>query len=192
MTNNSSMEKIYFSLLLFFILLIVLPLGFKIKLSYSFLNNLGTFSFSFFKIKLKVILFYIKDTNIIIRTKKYKKQLDIVVSKEQIVYVKQLINQLKEKIKIKRITFHSKIGLQDAMKSAICSALTNDIVSILTSIIKSKKPYAKIRIESSTLYNDKAFDCNLNMKVSLSIFDLLYCLFMALVKSRRRAKYERV
>lgn len=186
------MNNIYLFVLLFFIVVIVFPLGFKVKCNYSFIDNLGTFSFSLLKIKFVLFLFSVKDNGLTIITKKHKKQIEFTVSKEQLLYVKELTNQLKEKIKIKKIIYHSKIGLNTAMQSAIANSLLNNLVAILFSIIKCKKPYSKMKIESSTMYNEKAFDFSINFKFSISIFDLLYCVFMAVVKSRKRGSYERV
>lgn len=186
------MNNLILFILLFFIVVIIFPLGFKVKCNYSFIDNLGSFSFTFLKIKIKVFLFTIKDNGIFLIEKKGKKHIEISLTKQKFIYVKELTNQLKEKVKIKRVVFHSKVGLNTAMQSAIANSFVNNIVAILFSILKCKKPYSKLKIESSTVYNEKAFDFNINMKFSISIFDLLYCLFLALVNTRKRRGYERV
>lgn len=49
-------------------------------------------------------------------------EIKLSVSKEQIVYVKELTNQLKDKVKVRNLFFASRLGTNDAFETAMLSA----------------------------------------------------------------------
>lgn len=186
------MINIIFFISLFLILLIVIPITFKGKISYSVLDNLGSLGVYVFGIKVFHFLFLIKDNSIIIKTKKHKKEIEMEISNEQIRFVEQLLIQLKQKIYLKNILIDSKIGLGDAFNSAILSATLLNIFLSAFAFIKNSKKYAKIEVNNFTAFNEKVIQISGIIQFSISIFDILYCLFMSLVITRRSDKYETI
>lgn len=184
------MTNAIFFISLFLIILIVIPITFKGKISYSILDNLGSVGIYLFNVKLFSFLFMLSGNKIIIKTKKMKKEIEIDVSGDQIRFVEQLLIQIKNKIYLKLVLIDSKIGIGDAFYSAIISGAIMNILLIFLNIVKNKKKYSNIEINNFTSFNETVMQITSIIRFSISIFDILYSLLMSMVITKRSDKYE--
>ena len=120
-------------------------------------------------------------------TKKGKKYqpLELNFSKRKIVYFENLFLQLKDKVKIKYMSYISKIGLQDAFKTAMVIGGLNQVFYSFFGFVKNDKQTATIIIESTPEWNKIVFEISICFRFSVSIYELLYCLLFANLKARR-------
>ena len=184
--------KITFIIFLFFIVILILPISFKLKVSYSVLDNYGSVGIYLFRFKIFHFIFIINKNTIIIKKKKLKKEIEIEFSNSQIRFLEQLFIQLKDKAYLKYALLDSKIGVGDAFNSAIVSAVIMNAFSIFFSIVKNRKKYMKIKINNFTAFNEKVIQLSSIIKFSISIFDILYSLLMSIVIIKRSDKYETI
>lgn len=173
------MQSLWLLIPLFLFILLILPILFEVRLSYNIYKNMGTLSLKLWFIRIKLLTFKIKGKNLIIRTKKNAKQIEISLAGPEIKLLEQFSVQIKDKIKVKKLEFHSKIGTGDAFQSAMLSAGISIIVSMVWGYIKNQKDTAQIGIVNHTEYKEKVFQISLLGRISISIFDTLYSFIMA-------------
>lgn len=180
-------------ILAFLIIILIVPIPLTIKVNYNALKNLGVFGIKFWFLKFNISSFKLIGSEIEIKSRATQKvsKVELSLTKEQVLYFENLINQFKNKIKIKLITFSSIIGLNNAFDSAMVSGLVGQIACGALAFIKNFKQTGTIQIFSDTKFNNLVLKGWLKIKVSISVYEFLYSFIMALFKFKRRVKYER-
>lgn len=179
---------------LLILILLVTPFTFKFRITYDAIKNYGVFTFKIFKFKVKFATFKFTKLAIVITSgnKKPKvSEIKLSVSKEQIVYVKELTNQLKDKVKVRNLFFASRLGTNDAFETAMLSASLNELVCGAFAFVKNFKQTCSISISCAPVYDKKSLFFVLNTAFAISIFDLIYCFIFAAIRKWRFKKYEK-
>lgn len=173
------MESLWLLPLLLFIFFIVIGQVFKFYLTYNPLDNEGLVIIKIWGIKIKNFSFQIKPKAIIIRTAKQTQNKEYSFSDPKIKFYEKFSLQVKEKIKLKNVDFYSKIGTLDACQTSIYVGVVNVISKVIFAYIKNVKPTCSICINNHADYDKKICNFSLYAKLSLSIFDFVYCLLFA-------------
>ena len=173
------MQSLWLIIPLFLFIILLLPFIFEVRISYNVYKNYGTLALKLWFIKIVLITFKIKGKTIVIRTKKDAKQIEISLIGPEIKLLEQFSVQIKDKIKVKKLEFHSHIGTGDAFQSAMLSAGISIAISMFLGYIKNFKDTAQIDIVNHTNYKEKVFQISLLRRISISIFDTLYSFIMA-------------
>ena len=173
------------------LIIIIMPLVINIRISFNLKHQNGIISLYIYKIKLLLVIFRLKDNNIIVNKKNKTSESEVELSEKQKRFVEQFIKQIKDKVNIKRLISYTRIGTFDALETSIYNGLINSMFAMLFGYIKNKKPYAKIDVISYPAYNRQLFLITFYVKICISIFDILYSLFIACSIEKRRSKYER-
>ncbi len=184
--KNKTMESLWLLIVLFLLILLIIPLFFRIYLSFDPLNNEGMVVIKLFFINIVYFSFQLTINGIIIRTKKERKQLEYKFSDPKIKFYELLTLQLKQKVKLKYINIYSKIGTGDAYHSAMLSGLINIIYHIFSSYLKNLKYSTSISVNSQTLFNEKVIKLKFYCNASICLFDILYCFFTSLFLNKKR------
>ncbi len=184
------MESLYFLLPLFFIVVIILPLNFRIKLCLNVQKEIIYVSIFFWKFKIVLFKIFFKDKNIIITTKKKKKEIEFSLSAKQIYFVEQLTNNLKSKTQIRKICVYGRVGYYDAYKTAMTCATVNSFIELLFCYLKNKKPTCSMENNICPCFNKEILLFSLYTSLTITLFDLLYSVVISLF-SLRSKKYER-
>lgn len=179
------MESLWLIPVLVFILLLIFGQVFKFYFAYSPLENSGLVVVKLWNIKIQYFSFQLKPKSIVIRTNNKKTQVEYSFNDPKIKFYENLSNQVNEKIKVKHIDIYSNIGTGDACESALICGVLNIFYKIFSAYIKTVKPTCSINISSHTQFNQKVFDFSMYSKISLSLFDFLYSLFMAILEKER-------
>ena len=189
------MQSLWLLIPLFLFIIITIPIIIESRFSYNFEENIGVFSIKLWLFTLATISIKIKGKYLIIRTKNDAKQVEISLIGPEIKLLEQLTVQIKDKIKVKKLEFHSNIGNGDAFETALLSSMFSIIIGIVWGYIKNQKDTASIIINSYSNYAEKNFLISLLARVSISIFDLIYSFIMAsiiLKKSDSKKGYVKV
>lgn len=184
------MESIYLLIPLFLLLVFTIPLIINIRLSFNLKNYTGIVSIYLFKIKIILVIFRLKDHNVIVHKKSKKSESEFELSDKQKRFFEQFIFQIKDKVNIKTLVSFTRIGTQDALVTSIYNGLINSLFAMIFGYVKNLKPYAKIDVVSYPAFNRELFLITLCGKISISFFDILYSFFMASMIEKRREKYE--
>lgn len=186
------MQSLWLIIVVFFLVLLIMPIFAKAYFSFDFLNNLGVVSLYILFIKIIAYKITFKNGQVVIYTSKNKKEIELRVSDKQLRFLKQLSVQLKEKVILKSVVFFSRIGLNDAFKTALGTGLFNSVVSGIMGYIKNTKKSAKMQIVNNPLYNGQSLTITVKVHCFVTIFDAIYSLIMSFVIIKRSEKYERV
>ena len=176
------------------ILIVIMPIIFRIKLSYNFLKNIGFVTIKIFKFKVIRFSFHLQDTFLVLKFEgKIKKisTLSLNISKEQIVYIDELSKQFKDKLKFKLLSFYSRIGTNDAFSSAMISASLGQVISGFFAFIKNFKQTCTIMVDCYPVYNKQRAHFVFSSVFAISIYDLIYCFVFALIRKWRYKKSEK-
>ena len=181
------MQSPYFLILAFFIILLLFPFPIGIKADYSPYKNLGFLAIKIFKKRIQLFEFEFEKLGIVLHTKKGKKYqpLELDFNKRKLVYFENLFFQFTDKIKIKYMSFVSKIGMEDAFKTAMTIGGLNQIFYSFFGYMKNDKQTATIIIDSVPEWKKRTFEMSICFKFSVSIYEILYCLLFANLKARR-------
>ena len=180
------MQSPYFLILAFVLILLLYPVPIGVKVDYSLDNNAGKFVFKIFNKEIKLLSFQFEKFGIAIFTKKSKKFIafEFEVNKRKLVYFENLFFQFKDKIKIKYMAFNSKIGTLDAFKTAMIIGVLNQLFYSFFSYMKNDKQTATLIVDGKPEWEKKVFEISICFNLTVSIFEILYCLLFANLKAR--------
>lgn len=177
---------IYLIILLIFLLLSVLQLTMKAKVSYNVGKNLGTLQVRFVGIRIIDRIISIHKGYIKLYSKKHKNiYLPLDFSQEGIQSYTDFQTILFQKIYFKEMTTYLNIGLRT---NAMASCLICGYIDVLTKIIYSALSHKK----KGMLFKSKIYPCfkksvikfQIKAKISLSLYDLLWSYIEAKISGK--------
>lgn len=186
------MQTVWLVIVVFFLILLIMPIFAKVHISYDLLHNLGAVSLYIFCIKILAYKVKFKGKNIILIKENKKKEIETKISDKQMRFFTQLSVQLKEKVVIRKLSVFSRVGVGDAFNSVMLMGTISVFINTILSMIKTNKPSARISYIPETAYNQNYFTVTLYCSFMITIFDIIYAIFMSLTIKKRSEKYERV
>ena len=170
----------------FIILLLVFPIFLEVKISLNPLKNRGVVALFLFKKKL--IYYYVelhgKYITLINNTETKTEELEFDSPKFAI--IEEFIKQVKDKVRLKYLFVYYNIGLGDAFRSAMFAASVNQLLNFVFINLKSKKPTASFCIYDTVSYNRTIFEMAGRIKISISIFDLVYSFIYSAIITKNK------
>ncbi|MDD2445207.1 MAG: hypothetical protein PHX09_00080 [Clostridia bacterium] len=174
------MESIWLLIVLLIFLVFILPLFVKYYVSYSPIQNSGMIVIKIGFIYISYFSFQLKANSVVIRSKKKRKQIEYKFNDPMIIFYEHFFNEIKQKVKIKKINIYSEIGTGDAFHSAILSSFVNIIYKIISAYVKNLKYSSSIMVNTNTSFNKKVLITSFYVKASMSLFDIFFCFFTSL------------
>jgi hypothetical protein len=175
------MESLYLLIVVFFIILIIFPLTFDIKISYDVVENNGDLSAYLWFIPIKVARLKREGKTIILIEQHKNEELEVEIAEPQLRFLKFFYNQLRNKIKIRTLNIDSHFGIGDPFKSAMFSSALSSIILGLLARLKMKQPTASLNLDNKTDFYDNRFAVALHTRFALSIFDVVYSFLNSLL-----------
>ena len=96
-------------------------------------------------------------------------------------YLKALLTQIKDKMKMRLLQINYNFGIGDAFQSSLIAGWINIILLIILTRIKSEKPTASLLICDNIAYNSHVFESAIMVKASITLFDLVYSLLYSVI-----------
>jgi hypothetical protein len=180
------MESLYLLILLFIIILIIFPFSFNLEFFYDLNLNDGYFIVKVWKIPFKKVNVKRKGINIILIEKRKDKNLEIELNKEQLTFLKVFFNEVKNKIKIRKIEVTSETGTENPFHSSLFSGTYSSFILAVFARLKKAQPTASFQLENKTNFFEFIFTFKTFLRFSISIFDILYSFMLAIVKTRKQ------
>jgi len=173
------MESPWLLIVLFFLIILVFPMFFKLYFSYSPLKNSGLIVIRLWVFNISYFSFQLKANSIILRSKKERKQIEYKFDDPLLKFYDYFYAQIKQKIKIKYLDIYSEIGTGDAYSSAILSSAMSIFYKIFCSYIKNVKYSTNIITNTKTTFNEKVLLFSIYGNFSISFFDIVFGMFIA-------------
>lgn len=156
------------------ILLLVFPIFLEVKISFNPLKNRGVVALFLFKKKLIYYYIELHGKYITLVNDTETKQEELEFDSPKFVIIEEFIRQVKDKVRLKYFFVYYNIGLGDAFRSAMLASGVNQLLNFIFINLKSRKPTASFCIYDTVSYNRVIFEMAGRIKISISIFDLVY------------------
>lgn len=183
--------KVAFIILSILILILILPIRFKIFIKYNLIKNRGLLQVKLWGISILFYRFKFNKTKIIVRNRKGTKSINIDINNETIDFANELQKQFFKRFYLKEISMKATIGKSDdAFFVAICSGGLQMLMGILITIIKTEKPTSNLMFTVYPVYHKNCGAFSFNTKFSISITNLILSFISAkfITNKKRRRK----
>lgn len=187
------MQSAYLLFALLGVLIAVVPLHISVKFSYDVFKNRGVLGFRQFFFKVWFSSFKIKNFGIELTTRtKKRKQVSVQVSRKQIIFTQRLLAQFRDKLLVKSMAIHTRVGLEDPFKSAMLAGAAQSAGGALLAFVKNFKQSGSLKVKTKADWQKKVAKFRLDLIVRISLVDLLYCFLFAFIHTRRILYNEQV
>lgn len=166
--------SLYYLIPALFVLVLVFPMIIEVRLSYNLIDNKGVVALFFLKKQLFYYIISFHGTNIRLENKKQTKIQNLKFSDPKFAIVEKFVEQIKDKIKLKKVYAFYNIGIGDAFQSALLCGLINQILIHFFLYLKNQKPTASLCVYDTISYNIEMFEVACRVEISISIFDVAY------------------
>lgn len=180
------LNSFYYIIPAVFIILIVFPFYVEVRVSYNPIFNRGVIAMFLFKKKIFYYLISIKRAGIELRNESETKLKKLEFSSPEFVFVEEFGNQLKDKVRLKKLNVFYHIGTGDAFSSSVLCGVINQIFLQFFLYLKSKKPTASLCVYDTVAYNKEVFEMVAVASVSVSLFDVAYSYLYSVIISNNR------
>ena len=189
-TNYISMSSLYFLIPTVFILILMLPMFFEVKLSYNIFENSGVICVFFEKIKIKHYMFEIYKNSIRLKDEKTINEKELSFSSPELVLIEEFSKQIKQKSRLKYLEVYYHLGVDDAYLTSIIAGFINSALLIFFTGLKNSRPTASLGVYDSVSFNKRVAEIAINFCVSLTLFDVVYSFLNSLILTKKRIRFS--
>ncbi|MBQ8909392.1 MAG: hypothetical protein IJY90_03805 [Clostridia bacterium] len=176
----------YLFIPLFIIVLMFVPIKLEGRGSFNLLDMSGAFGVFFYRFKIEHQRFKITKRKIIWLAENEEKEVEM--SQAQIIFTKMLIGQIKDKTRLQELFIMYNLGAQDSFATAMIAGYINAFLYTLLVSIKNYKPTASVGVCDSISYNKTVCQFALDMKISISLFDVVYSLLRSVILTKKEQR----
>ena len=171
------------------VLLLFLPLKLEGRASFNCENMTGAMGVFLYGIKIEQEKFKITKrwALSLIDDEGKEKEFD----KDKMIFTKMLIGQIKDKTRLQELFVVYNLGLGDSFLTAMVAGYINTFFYILFSSIKNYKPTASLGVCENIGYNKQVCVFSATIKISISLFDVVYSLLHSLILTKKEAAKEK-
>ena len=187
------MNALYLLIPTFVILLFMFPVFVQAKATFNIQSRAGVLAIHIYGIQLVYYLYEIKGKTIVVKNQNDTKQVELDIDNNDLLFVQILIEQIKDKTRLKQLYVFYNLGAGDAFLSAMLGGVFNIAVLTFFTTLKSKKPTASLGIYETISYNKTLFEVAIKSKMSISLVDVVYSLINSVIltwKTKSKAKHN--
>ena len=178
------MESLYLLILLFFIIILIVPLGFKLKLSFSLKSNRGALSIKLWFIWLKVAKLKVKNGKIYLIQKCKTEEVETEITEPELKFLKFFNDEVKDKLKCRNIFVCTNVGMDNPFYSALISTTLHNLILALFILLKNKHQRCSLKLCPTASFENFNFIIALAGRFSLSILDVLYSFIVSILRTK--------
>ncbi len=178
--------SLYYIIPAVFIILLVFPVFFEVRISFNPMYNRGVIAIFVFKINILYFIVSFHGKYIELQNKKETKRQALEFSSPQFALIEEFGRQIKDKIRLKKCLVFYNIGTGDAFQSAMICGLLNQIFTYICLFVKSKKPTASFCIYDTVSYNKPQSEIAGRVALSISFFDVVYSFILSLILTKKQ------
>lgn len=187
-TNNILMS-IFFALILILLAISFFQLTCKLKVFFNVKNNCGKLQLKFVGITIFAFALSFKNRCICLTKKNGKNiYLPIEFNEQSMQEYSDLESILLRKIYFKSIAVYFNFGLKhNAFASCITTGIVDAVSKILFCIVKTKKSECILATKVYPNFNKNVIKIGFKAKISISLYDVVWCIGETLVTKQVRA-----
>ena len=168
------------------VLAFAFPIFVEVKFSFNPIQNRGVIGLFVFGIKVFYVIFSFRGKEIELKNEKETKLKKLDFQSESFAFVEEFGNQIKQKIKLKKIYVFYNLGVGDAMQTALLCGVVNQLLTQIFLKVKSKKPTASLCIFDNPSFNNVETEFVCQGQMSISLFDVVYSFVNSVILTKRR------
>ena len=171
------------------ILVLFLPIKLEGKASFNVLDMTGAVGVFLYGKKVEQERFKVTKGKVItlIDEAGEEKEFD----KDKMIFTKMLVGEIKDKTRLQELFVVYNLGLNDSFTTAMVAGYINVIFYTIFSSIKNYKPTASLGVCENIAYNKEVCVFSLTLKISISLFDVVYSLLHSLILTRKQARLDK-
>jgi len=182
--------SLFYIIPMLFILLIAFPIFVELRASFNPLYNRGVIALFIFKKQIFYFQFSLNGKYITIQNQNGNETKKLEFSSPEVAVVEEFLNQLKDKIRLKRCFIFYNIGLGDAFNSAMVCGLLNQVLLQMFLVLKSHKPTASLCVYDTVSYNKVEFELAGDILISVSFFEIAYSYLYSVILTKKKSKTQ--
>lgn len=179
----------YLLIPLVLILFLFLPIKLEGKASFNVENMTGAVGVFLYGKKIEHQRFRVSKGKIFALIDEQGKEQDF--DKEKMLFTKMLIEQIKDKTRLQEFFVVYNLGLNDAYLTSMIAGYINAALYMFFASIKNFKPTASLGVCENIAYNKMVCVFSATIKISISLFDVVYSLLHSLILTYIRGKKEK-
>lgn len=168
------------------ILVLVMPIRMKIRVSFNALEKAGGLGLFLFGIKIQDLIFWIRGNKIVSMKNNKAHSKEIEFDSDSMIFVEEFAKQIKNKTHLRELTLIYNFGLNDAFLTSMVAGWLNMFVITFFAVVKSYKPTAKLGMMDNIAYNQKVCTFAIRSRLSISLFDVVYSLARSVMLTKKK------
>ena len=178
--------SLYYIIPALFLLLLVFPIFFEVRVSYNPIFNRGVIALFIFKKRIFYYIITLHKNGIEMQNETETKFQKLEFQSQQFAVMEEFGKQLKDKIKLKKCNVFYNIGTGDGFSSALVCGVLNQFLMHAFLIIKSHKPTASLCVYDTITYNKQMCELAVVAQISISFFDVVYSYIYSVIISKKK------
>ena len=175
---------IFVLLLLFF-----LPIKLEGRVSFNFLQMKGAFGVFLYRFQVEKQRFRVEKGQIFALSEDETQQTQF--DEQKMIFAKLLIDEIKDKTRLKELFVIYHFGLGDAYHTALIAGHINTILHCLFSAIKNYKPTASLGVSDNIAFNSVVAEFAMTIKISISLYDVVYSLLRSVILTKKQTNKKK-
>lgn len=174
------------------ILLLIIPIKMKIRLSFNLLEKSGGLGIFLFGIKIQDLIFWIRGKKIVSMKNNTAHAKEIEFDSESMLFAQVLISQLKNKTRLKELMVVYNVGVGDAFATSMLAGYINEVLIVAFTMLKSYRPTARMGMMNNIAYNQKVCTFAFSLNLSISLFDVVYSLARSVMLTKKEKSSKKI
>lgn len=171
------------------LVLFFLPVKVEGRASFNLLDMKGAIGVFVYRLQVEKQRFRINKGQIFLLTENDTKEEEFDEGK--MIFVKMLIDEIKDKTRLKELFVIYNFGIGDAYQTAMIAGHINTLLYCLFSAIKNYKPTASLGVSDNIAFNSTVAQFALTMKISISLYDVVYSLLRSVILTKKQTNKKK-
>lgn len=168
------------------VLLLILPIKMKVRVSFNALEKDGGLGVFLFGIKIQDLIFWIRGNKIVSMKNNKAHAKEIEFDSDSMIFIEEFSSQIKNKTRLKDLMLVYNLGVGDAFFTSMVAGYINQFLIIFFSVIKSYRPTARLGMMNNIAYNQKVCTFAVKAQFSISLFDVVYSLARSVMLTKKK------
>ena len=178
-------------LVVVFVLLVLffVPIKLEGRVSFNFLDMKGALGVFLYRFQVEKQRFRISKGQILALSEDDAKEEKF--DEEKMIFAKMLLDEIKDKTRLKELFVIYHFGVGDAYQTAMISGYINTLLYCIFSAIKNYKPTASLGVSDNIAFNSIVAQFALTIKISISLYDVVYSLLRSVILTKKQTNRKK-
>lgn len=173
------------------IILLILPIKMKVKISFNLLEKTGGLGIFLFGQKIQDLIFWIRGNKLVSMKNHKAHAKEIEFDSDSMIFVEEFSGQIKNKTRLKQLMVVYNFGVGDAFATSMVAGYLNEFLTTFFAVVKSYRPTARLGMMNNISYNQNVCTFAVNANFSISLFDVVYSLARSVMLTKKRYSLKR-